>query len=202
MIEINLLPEELRVNAKAQKQPAAQGQPGGFVFNRKYIVYAIPLVVAVIILAHIVLGGLMIWKSVQSGMLSNNWKSLEPQRKELEQFDKEFAVLTQDVSLLQKLTRDRISWSQKFSKLSLTIPSGMWFDEISLAAQQAIISGSVVSLQQDAMAAIREFMDQLKGDQAFFKYFDKIELSSYQGRTTGGYNVIDFMLVATLKAEK
>ena len=79
MIEINLLPEELKVKTK---------RLGKVSIESKYFLYLIPLVFAVLILAHICLAAVGIVKSLQFSQLNNKWKKLEPQRELLNNLKK------------------------------------------------------------------------------------------------------------------
>ena len=188
---LNLLPEELKAITKRKRT--------GFSIEVKYFLYLIPFILGILICAHIYLTILIIAKNSQLYILNKKWQSLEPQRKTLENFNKEYAIFSQDALAIKELTEQRINWSQKLNKLSLDLPSGIWFNEISVLGKDFILQGSVVSLQKEEMSLIKKLIDNLKNDPDFFKNFGTLELSSAQKKTIGSYEVVDFILTGTLK---
>ncbi len=192
MIEINLLPQELKSKAKGKK--------AGFGIQAKYFLYLLPAVLIILICTHLYLAVLNIFNSIQLSTLNKQWQELEPQRKALEASTKEQAVLSQDVQELQQLTKNRINWSQKLNKLSLLLPSGVWFSEISLSSREFTLQGSVVSLQKEEVNLIKKLIDNLRNDADFFKDFNSLELGSVQKKTIGSYDVADFILTGKLKS--
>jgi Tfp pilus assembly protein PilN len=192
MIEINLLPEELRHKTKGKKTG-----PG---IETKHLLYIVPFIFGVLICAHFYLAVANIIKSQQFRILNNKWQSLESQRSMLESFKKENAVLSQDTSAIQEMVGKRVDWSEKLNKLSLDLPSGVWFNELSISAKDFMLYGSAVSLQKQEMNLIKGFMDNLRNDKSFFKDFNNLDLSSVQRKTVGGYEIVDFIFTGTLKS--
>lgn len=193
MIEINLLPEELKAKPKAKKF--------GVGIEIKYFLYLIPFIIGLLICVHIYLAILNITKNSQLRSLNNKWQELQPQRKILEDFNKEYAILSEDAAAIQQLTKQRINWAEKLNKLSVNLPSGIWFNEISISSGNFILQGSVVSLQKEELSLINKLIDSLKNDTAFFKDFGNLELSSVQKKIIGGYDIADFVLQGTLKSK-
>jgi Tfp pilus assembly protein PilN len=101
--------------------------------------------------------------------------------------------------MIQQLIGQRINWAEKLNKLSLNLPSGVWFNEIQVNSKEFILKASVISLQKEEMNLINAFIDNLKNDKDFFKDFNNLELNSAQKRVIGGYDVTDFILVGILK---
>jgi len=194
MIEINLLSEELKVVAKRRIT--------GFGIELKYFLYLIPFVFGILICLHIYLTILIIAKNSQLCRLEDKWQKLEPQRKILGDFNKEYALFSADALAIQQLTEQRINWSQKLNKLSLDLPSGIWFNEISLSQKNFILEACVVSLKKEEMSLIKNLIDNLKNDPQFFKDFYTLELSSAQKKTIGSYEVVDFILTGNIKTSE
>jgi Tfp pilus assembly protein PilN len=189
MIEINLLPQELKPKVKKKILGIESEQA----------IYIIPLVFGILIILHILLGGILLLKNSQLKLLNIKWRSLETQRKNLEDFQKECALLSADAKVTQQLLSSRINWSEKLYKLSLYLPSGVWFNELSVTSGDFILQASVISLQKEELGLIHQFIDKLKNDHMFFKDFNSLELKSVERRVIGGYDVLDFVLVGTLK---
>lgn len=190
MIEINLSPEELKVKAK---------RFGKVSIESKYFLYLIPLVFAVLILAHICLAAVGIVKSFQFSQLNSKWKKLEPQRELLNNLKKEYDVVTSGAKVMQELHSRRLNWSEKLNRLSQDLPSGIWFNELLVSQKDFVLKASVVSLQKEEMFLINKFIDSLKNDTHFLRDFNKLELGSVQKKSIGGYDVVDFILTAKSK---
>ncbi len=193
MIKINLLPEEIKTKALGVKA----------IFNlgAKYLMLIIPVVAGLLVLAHICLAVLGVVRAGQFAELNKKWEVLASQRKALEDFSKEHAVVTEDTKFLQQAFKQRLNWAEKLNKLSSGLPSGVWFKEITISSKALVIIGSVVSLQKQEMALIRKFIDNLKNDTGFFKDFVSLELGTVQTRPIADYNIFDFVLTGTLTAK-
>ncbi|MFH0827327.1 MAG: hypothetical protein V1923_05550 [Candidatus Omnitrophota bacterium] len=191
MIEINLLPEELKAKASSRKNRVT--------IEVKYFACLIPLTLALLLLVHIYLGVLLAAKHNQIAGLNKRWLSLEPEKKQLEIFNKENSLQTQDSSAIKAWMDERVVWSEKLAALSNSLLPGIWFTELSVNTKDFTLRASVVSLQKEEMDIIKEFIDLLKTDTAFFKNFSSLELGSVQRRTIGSFDVLDFTLAGTLR---
>lgn len=191
MIEINLLPDELKVKLK-KKAITAQS---------KQILYFVPVVLGLLLVIHIYLISITLTRGVHLAALNNKWQRLQPQRKMLEDFKKEYEGETKYSSVIQKINNQRIVWAEKLNKLSLDLPAGVWFKEITITRKDFALKASVVSLGKDEMNLINKFIESLKKDVNFFKDFKGLELTSVQAKVIGGYDVTEFNLVGTLKSQ-
>ncbi|MCX5701948.1 MAG: PilN domain-containing protein [Candidatus Omnitrophica bacterium] len=192
MIEINLLPKELKTKGKK------------IYTDPRYLLRLAPLVpvalVAIFIFINLYLATVNIAKNLQLSYFNNKWKRLGAQRKTLEDFRKKYDVLfSADSKIIQKLVAQKISWPEKLNKLSLSLPSGIWFNELSFKEKSFVLKGSAVSLQKEEMNLINKFIDNLKKDKVFFKDFITLELSSVQRKVIAGYDILDFILNGTTK---
>ena len=194
MIEINLLPQELKSSPQSKKI-------GIIGLRLRQILSLIPLIFGILLCIHLCLFAVTIFKNSQFNILNNKWQKFEPQRKMLESFNKEYALLSEDALASQQLLEQRIVWSGKLNKLSLDLPSGIWFKDISVSDKDFTLKGSIVSLRSQEMNLIKIFMDNLKKDTVFFKDFSNLELGSVQRKTIGGYDIVDFILAGTLKTK-
>jgi Tfp pilus assembly protein PilN len=191
MIEINLLPDELKVKLK-KKAISTQS---------KQILYFVPVVLGLLLVIHIYLISITLTRGVHLAALNNKWQRLQPQRKMLEDFKKEYEGETKYSSVIQKINNQRIIWAEKLNKLSLDLPAGVWFKEITITRKDFALKASVVSLEKDEMNLINKFIESLKKDVNFFKDFKGLELTSVQAKVIGGYDVTEFNLVGTLKSQ-
>ncbi len=197
MIEINLLPEELRNRVIKPVKPAIVSS--GAKAGPQRLILIIPLVFAVLIIAHIVFIFLGITQPVQLRVLKSRWERSSPERKALEDFNCEYKLLSGDSQETQRLLNERINWAEKLNKLSLALPPGVWFEAILVSGKEFQLRGKVISLSKEEVSLIRQLIDALKNDLNFFKGFNTLELSSAQKATIAEYEVLDFTLLGTLK---
>jgi len=201
MIEINLLPDELKVKAKGRfPDPAITKIQIALIRDRAFI-YAIPALLAVFILMHFYFSVLWVSKNGQLTVLNRKLLAMAEQKKELDAFNREFAPVFQNASVPVHLSRQRILWAQKLNALSLHLPAGVWFNHISLNGNNLTIQGSVISLQNEEVSLINKFLDNLKTALEFSKDFSSFELNKVQKRNLGGYDIADFVLVGALKSK-
>jgi len=190
MIEINLLSEELKADLKKQAPSPVLKQATAIAF----------LILGVLVFLHLGLMGILAAKSVQLNALNAQWRTLQPKLKLVQEFKSEGTVSPQSANSIQQLVRKRLTWSKKLNRLSLNLPPGVWFNEISFNLKKEFtLRGSVVSLKKEEMFLINQFIDNLKKDADFFKDFSKLEMSSAQSEEIGGYEVNDFVVSGTIK---
>lgn len=198
MIEINLLPEELRNRVV---KPVKSSQPVRVVSKAgpQQLILLIPLVFIVLIIAHIVIVFLGATRSSELNALKAKWEQMSLQRKALEDFNNENMLYSGNSKDIQKFLNERINWAEKLNKLSLILPPGIWFESISVSGKAFNLRGKVVSLTKEEVSLIRNFVDELKNKPDFIKSFNSLELSSIQKEVIGGYEVADFILTGVLK---
>ncbi len=192
MIEINLLPDELK--AKTRK---------GIKINMEtqHFLYLIPLVFAGLVLVHISLTAIGIVRIYEFKALENKWNKLKPQREIADNLRKKYDVWASNARLIEELNSRALHWSQKLNRLSLDLPSGIWFNEVQASRKEFVLKASAVSLQKEEMSLIKQFLDTLKNDTRFLRDFSSLELGSVQKRSIAGYDIIDFILTAKLKTK-
>ncbi len=197
MIEINLLPEELRnrVAKPTKEQPAkVVAKPG-----LQQLILVIPLIFVILIIVHIIIASLGVTRYSQLSLLKNKWEKMLPERKTLEEFNNEHMLYSEGSKDIQKLVNERINWAEKLDRLSSILPPGMWLESISVSGKAFNLHGKVVSLAKEEVSLIRNFVDDLKNKPNFVKNFSTLELSSIKKETIGGYQVADFNLSGVLK---
>lgn len=195
MIEINLLPEDRKAKPKPKPKNIFVA------IEVKYLPYLVIFIFGLLVCVYLYLLGTNIVKGRRLAKLSAQWQKLEPQRKELEDFKKQYALSSEDAKMIEQSLKQRINYSAKLNKLSLLLPAGAWFDEISISPREFSLHGSIVSLQKNGMNMITEFIERLKKDAVFLAGFKNLELGPTQWRSVGGYDVVDFVLTGTIDAK-
>lgn len=188
MIEINLLPEELRkrksepsfsLNIEAEKLKFLIG--GG-------ATGLLVLIVVVFSLSSFIRG-------TQIKRLLARENNFSGKLLQINSVNKEIAVLKSKMATLDQLTKRKFLWAEKLNQLSdLTLP-GIWFTHIYTDTEnRLIIEGSVVSKSEEAMAFVGKLMKNLKDDQLFFKDFNNIKLESVQRKNKEERDIVDFKI--------
>jgi hypothetical protein len=187
MIEINLLPEDLKV-----KRQSSQPSP------LDNLVYLIPLILFVVVISHLYLGSVYITRSQVLAGLERRWKTLEPQRQEVLGMKSEINAESSDAQVVQGYMRLRVILAPKLNKLSLDLQPGIWFNDVTFGRSGLLVKASIVSLKMDEMDVINTFLNNLKNDKDFNADFSSVEIGAVQRRTVGSYDVVDFVLSAAV----
>ncbi|MCX5707631.1 MAG: hypothetical protein NTY14_01415 [Candidatus Omnitrophica bacterium] len=199
MIEINLLPEDQKAKTRKAVSSAAPGVAG---FDPSYLVYAVPVAIAVLLLTHLYLGSVKFSKQRRLEALNKESLGLEAQRQKIVNFRAESDVNSQDVQIIDELTNKSIRWSEKLNRLSLDLPPGIWFNDIVISQKTLEIKASVFSLESNGVDLINKFLFNLKNDKDFINTFISVETGNMITKKLGSYEVMDFTVTGTLKAAK
>ena len=119
MIEINLLPEELRLKRQSSKPSQLDN-----------LVYLIPVILFVVVVVHMYLGMIFLTRSKVLAGLESTWHKLEPKRVEVLGLKSEINSESTDAQMVQSYLAKRVPLAPKLNKLSLDLPPGIWFNSI------------------------------------------------------------------------
>jgi Tfp pilus assembly protein PilN len=186
MIQINLLPEELRQRGKSTFAP------------QDYVWYIAGGLLGVLFFLHILLGFIFLVRGIQLSAELSAWKKQESLFKKVESFKQDYGYLFQDENLAGP-DGPVISWSEKLFRISENLPSGIWLDELSCVEKNFQLRGSIISLQKNEIGLMNMFIDALKKDRIFFKDFMSLEAGPLKRRTIVSYEVVDFSLQGVLR---
>lgn len=192
MIEINLLPQELRFVVKDKQPPP---------FDMAQVILAGKVLVGLVIFLHLFMGVSAALRSHNSKKLTAEWNGLEAERKRLQEYDLEYATLTKQVDKVRDMAARRILWAGKLHALSSHLPAGVWFTDLSVSAGEFALQGSVLAFETDEMFYIRQLIDGLNGDREFIADFKEFQLGAVQQRTIELYDVADFQIAGKLKGD-
>lgn len=182
MIEINLLPQELRIKEKTAK------------FEIRNLLYLLPMILAVLLLFHLyfLISDFALQRTYK--ILKNKLIALEPKKKELEKI-----ALTGDDLTIRQFVKERVNWAEKLNTLSARVPSGIWFNELSLSDKDFSLKCSVFSLEKQEMSLINKFLNGLKEEKNFIGDFKNLEIGPAQRETIGSYDILKFTLNGKIK---
>lgn len=193
MIEINLLPEDMR--RKERQLPFELNFDIGLELGKiKFLAAGIFAGVLVLLLLVFFMGSFV--RSKQIIALKVKEEAIASQKGEAEKVNNEFSILKAKVSELDAITRRSFLWSEKLNQLSDLVLPGIWFTRIYTDSEDRfIIEGSVISKQEEAMASVGKFMKNIREDTLFFKDFSNIKLESVQRKTIDERDIVDFRIV-------
>jgi len=188
MIEINLLPEELR---KKKSEPC---------FNLnieagklKFWIGGGVVGILILIVTTLFLGSFI--RKAQINSLLAREKNFSSKLSQIDSVNKEIAVLKAKMNILDQLTKRKFLWTEKLNQLSDLVLPGIWFTHVYTDSEnRLIIEGSVFSKSEEAMASVGKFMKNVKDNQQFFKDFKNIKLESVQRKNKEERDMVDFKI--------
>jgi len=196
MIEINLLPENLR-----RKKPVFQVP--------EIKIGSLPIIIGIAVLLIAAHGFIALTVNLQKRAIEKmtaEWQKERVQKEAIELTRRENIKMRQKIDAIEDLMGKKILWAKKLNQLSDLIIDGVWYTNLSIDKKTVIvkpkdthsgksaamrrfitqkvqipylsIEGEVSSSYGDELAIISRFIDNLKNEKDFFKDFSNIELDS------------------------
>jgi len=187
MIEINLLPEELR---KKRREIKVISEISKAIILR---------IIVIVFFIHLGLGLLTLIRLINLHRLNRIWSEFGGKREEFDNLRKEMETLEKIKLDLNKLAGIKILWSKKLNIISDKIPKGIWLREIFCSKDKFKIEASCVSKKLDKTERIRNFLENLRKDSDFSKDFRSLELESVTRKSIKGQEILDFTLSGEIK---
>lgn len=228
MIEINLLPEELR------KKEA-------FRLPKLPIIPIAIAIIAVIVLLQALLLALIQARKATLNSLSNKFSSIALSSVEAEALKNKIDNLSGKVKIMETLSASRFIWSKKMNDVSDSMVSGIWLRSLYIEKEKAegagmpvvmppqqmggagqagippellkaaapkaflILEGSALVQEGKEPGTVGKFVTALKDNKSFFEDFDEIELRGVERKTVGqssNTEVIDFKISCRFKEDR
>ena len=213
MIEINLLPKELR--KKRIELPN--------IFTN---ISFIPIVVF-ILGVHLLLVFMTGMKARTLARYEKKWQEILPENEKAEKLKDELTEMRRKIDAVDNLIQGRMSWAKKLSDLSDAIIPGVWLNRLWLEQKTVLqkvvpkeseegstsvsavpkktiaetlhLYGSVIASGGEETAAIGKFIRSLKNSKGYFADFKEIEATSIQRSRLKDVEVMDFELICYFK---
>ncbi len=190
MIEINLLPPELRKKDPRFKLP----------IPREILVLFGGATIALLVLIHLLLMGALATKKVKYLGLNMEWQKILPEKNKIDSLKSEQKEIAEKIKSIDKLTKKgRISWAKKLNIISDVLPQGVWIRLINFTGKELTIEGSSVSLKGEDVVLVNKFAFALKNNVDFSSDLRDLEVSSIKRRQIKNMEVADFILMAIVK---
>ena len=206
MIELNLLPKELR--RKKKKQVA-----GDFTMPKLPGVLIAVSVLSVLLMLHVTLIFFIANKSSLSATLKNQFDNALTQRKRAEKVNTQVETLQKKLSFVRKIVKPDISWTNLMCGLNEAVISNIWISELNVKfshkeknskekPETLDLVGYSLGGSERETSSIAKFIVSLKRTPDFYGYFDEIELDSMKNREYSGEEVMQFKLECLFKERK
>jgi len=188
MIEVNLLPKELRKPARKVNIELP---------DVKFVPIAIGLV-ALIIFIQLALSFTVNAKRRRVVELEKKWSDLRPKKEEVLVIDRQVNALGDRLNSISDIKKTSVSWARKLNALSDSLIPGMWLTSLTVeddsGRRYLSIRGNISSFWKDETAMIGKFMKTLKENRSFAKDFEEIKLDTIQQKTVKDSEVMDFSI--------
>ncbi len=197
MIELNLLPPELKKKKKKKALPKIK---------------ALPITLGVIIalvFTHIILLFLVGNNVRLAHALGGKWDNMQPQREKTEKIIRQINYLDQKVAAVSKIAKPDLDWAKLLEGLNDAMVPNVWLSEFKpVYAKGAKAGNSYVprsldltgyALGADATAVVAKFINSLKKSAGFSGYFEEIVLQNMRSRQMAEEEVMMFKLTCQFK---
>lgn len=202
MIELNLLPEELRKKKKKFEMPEIP------------VVMIAAWFIGFLAVLQLLLGGWVLLSKRQLVALDTKWLALAPEKAELDSIRKVLLGDGRKTNAIEALIAQRLSWARLLDELSNSLSANIWFTELAYrkdsaglsgggaAVESLTLSGSAAARGEQATQDIARFIKALKANKSFFKYFDDIELVSINKGLHADEELMNFTLACKFKTNQ
>ena len=203
MIEINLLPEELRGKKKAEEEHKLPKFTTG-----PALIWVVTAIVAMQAMLWISIG----FKSRQKAKLVRQWQELAPQQMLLESAKRDNKRFSRRLDLLRSSTTERkFYWAEKLDSFLDCIPSGIWLNEIIVKDEgkeedgedkgsgYMMVAGRLLHMRGEEEAVVGKFVANMKANPVFFAGFKDVDLEGIYTEIEDDVEVKGFKLKCYLE---
>ncbi|MBU0571948.1 MAG: PilN domain-containing protein [Candidatus Omnitrophica bacterium] len=200
MIELNLLPKELR----KKKQLAMPDIP------------VLPIAISVLVLMVVMHAVVLLSVTVKRNSLkqfNKEWKELRPGCRAAEELNSKITGLERRLKVTRDIANPALDWVELLGGLNMATIPNVWLSEFKPVFSQSKgrdkrqtkntltgleLSGYALG-RGEATSTVGEFIDSLKKNNEFSKYFSEIELQGIHNRKFDNEEVMSFKLVCRFK---
>jgi len=192
MIEINLLPDNLKIKQKK-------------VFDLKKVPI-FPIIfgtIGALVVVHLLLVVVVRVNKMTLARVKQEWKELAPKKTMIDSLKQKVTNINSKIGAIEKLTEERIIWAKKMNDLSNSMPSNIWLSSLSYnknGSDSALaLEGFAAGTTEEGAAYVARFIKALKVNRDFYKDFHDIELESMRRTLIDKDEVMNFKLICSFK---
>ena len=195
MIQINLLPENLRKTSK--KDFLTKGL---FRIPSEIIIGVGGGLIVLLIVLDLLLGTAIAFKAAKGQFYIQRKKMLLPEGKTEQIIANELREARMKIEGIQEILKGpTLVWSQQLNGFSDLMAKGVWLRKLNFEGKNFLIDGSSVSKTHNEMERLQEFLSNLKKDPLFIKFFQDPKLQDEQHRQINALDIVDFSINAQIK---
>ena len=193
MIEINLVPPELRKKKKS-------GMFGGLQIPMEVVIGSAGGLIMLLFIVHLSLLVINISRMNTHKSLKTQWEQMLPQKEIVDGVMNNMRQLqTKYNDITNTLEGSDILWAKKLNMVSENIPRGVWLSQVAFNDNIFYLDGSAISRGSNEMISVHNFTSSLKRSEDFMTDFSDLELGSINTRTVDKTDIADFLI--TLKIQ-
>jgi len=205
MIEINLLPPNLRVKKKeSAKLPSLPSLP---------IIPIAAGIVAFLVFLQVLLLFFIQTKAMCLDSIKKKITSISNSNKEVMDIDSRLKEISSKAEIIDKLAASRFCVARKLNELSDSMIQGVWLRNIDIRKSEPagetgvskellLIEGSDIVLGDNKEGAIGKFVNSLKENESFASDFDNIEIAKEELKKVRDTEIMDFVIICHFKKGK
>ncbi|MCK4852391.1 MAG: PilN domain-containing protein [Candidatus Omnitrophica bacterium] len=200
MIELNLLPKELR-KKKKQDLPEIPILPVAV------------LCVIMVVVTHVSLCVFVKGRNVQAVRLKEKWEELQPQKKITDRVLKDIQYLEKRMKATETIVTPDLDWVELLSGLNQAMTDHVWLSGFNPVFERSrgkagkktglpvtlTLTGYALGKSDIATFNVAKFINSLKLYEDFLKYFEEIELQNIRKEMLDGEEVMRFTLICRFK---
>lgn len=210
MIEINLLPQELRKKPSPFAGLSKIDLSGLDIKSIPMLQIGIGAGI-VMAIVPIILLAIILFSNSQVSDLSKKYANLLPMKKEADALKAHVADINKRSAAIDELIVKRFSWAKKLNMLSDSITPGIWLSELDYDERPVVdkgkkvmpgalaISGYASGAGEQGAVLIGKFIKSMEENKDFFKDFEGIDLVSTRSDKVDNQEVMSFRIVCYFK---
>lgn len=210
MIEINLLPEELKKRSSLFSGFSKMDMSGLDIKNIPVLKIGVGIGLAVVGI-QLVLFSIGMISSSQLSSVSKKLNDILPKKKEADALKAQVADINKRSTAIDELMLKRFSWARKLSELNDCVTPGIWFSELYYDERPIpgkdnkslpgalVVSGYASGAGEQGAALIGRFIKAMQDNKAFYSDFEKIDLVSTKSDKVDNQDVMSFRVTCYFK---
>jgi len=208
MIEINLLPEEM----KKKESPFAKLSISFFNIQKLPLLSIAAGFAGLLVILQVLVLVIGLYAKFSLASLTKRYDAITPKKKEADALKAKNDAITKRVSAIDELMGKRFSWAKKLNALSDSMTPGIWLKELDYDERSAakagkaagmpgrlIINGYAAGIGEQGATLVGRFIKSLKESQAFYADFSDIELVSVKSDKVESQEVMIFKISCVFK---
>ena len=210
MIEINLLPEELKKKPSPFSAFSKMDMSGLDIKNIPVLKIVIGIGIAVIGI-QLVLFSIGMIASSQLSSVSKKLNDMLPQKKVADALKAQVADINKRSAAIDELMLKRFSWAKKLNELSDCVTPGIWFSELYYDERPIpgknnkslpgalVVSGYASGTGEQGASLIGKFIKTMQDNKSFYSDFEKIDLVTTKSDKVDNQDVMSFKVACYFK---